>query len=374
MTYEEQYLMHHGIKGQQWGVKNGPPYPLDKKTNKLVKNGSINKTVNEYIKNGKAFISNNQNYKIGKVFDDEEYMDWALDNYREAYDHHLIRNTEYNDGKWHPTGIFGESDWEWEEVTEENGNYIPTTEHIMKNKEKYIIDSNSSRGKAHSEGRIPEWDMLTCNPGYGERGTTYNCGFCTTTLEANLRGYDVSARRSKDGSYSNAFETWFKGASEINSDYRDTQNILESYGPNSSGSIDISYPHSSSGHVMHWTVDSNGIFEIQDGQNARRFDSVKEMVEEYGADKTKSLKTYRLDNCELDENALISDGVFRLENNSPITMDRYNVDPNLFLNDPRYTDRDRRFDNLYGSDRDTQKIDEKNKVHNKFSNKTVTWW
>lgn len=25
------YLIHHGIKGQQWGVQNGPPYPLDSK-------------------------------------------------------------------------------------------------------------------------------------------------------------------------------------------------------------------------------------------------------------------------------------------------------------------------------------------------------
>ena len=23
------YIVHHGIKGQQWGVENGPPYPLD---------------------------------------------------------------------------------------------------------------------------------------------------------------------------------------------------------------------------------------------------------------------------------------------------------------------------------------------------------
>lgn len=23
-------LMHHGIKGQKWGIKNGPPYPVDK--------------------------------------------------------------------------------------------------------------------------------------------------------------------------------------------------------------------------------------------------------------------------------------------------------------------------------------------------------
>lgn len=25
------YLMHHGIPGQKWGVRNGPPYPLDRK-------------------------------------------------------------------------------------------------------------------------------------------------------------------------------------------------------------------------------------------------------------------------------------------------------------------------------------------------------
>lgn len=26
--YESNYLMHHGVPGQKWGVKNGPPYPL----------------------------------------------------------------------------------------------------------------------------------------------------------------------------------------------------------------------------------------------------------------------------------------------------------------------------------------------------------
>ena len=28
--HEEDILEHHGIKGQKWGVKNGPPYPLTK--------------------------------------------------------------------------------------------------------------------------------------------------------------------------------------------------------------------------------------------------------------------------------------------------------------------------------------------------------
>lgn len=26
---DKDYLMHHGIKGQKWGVENGPPYPLN---------------------------------------------------------------------------------------------------------------------------------------------------------------------------------------------------------------------------------------------------------------------------------------------------------------------------------------------------------
>lgn len=27
--FESNYLAHHGILGQKWGKKNGPPYPLD---------------------------------------------------------------------------------------------------------------------------------------------------------------------------------------------------------------------------------------------------------------------------------------------------------------------------------------------------------
>lgn len=28
MTYAKNYLVHHGILGQKWGSRNGPPYPL----------------------------------------------------------------------------------------------------------------------------------------------------------------------------------------------------------------------------------------------------------------------------------------------------------------------------------------------------------
>lgn len=33
----ENYLKHHGTKGQRWGVKHGPPYPLDEKSKAILK-------------------------------------------------------------------------------------------------------------------------------------------------------------------------------------------------------------------------------------------------------------------------------------------------------------------------------------------------
>lgn len=41
-----RYLMHHGIKGQHWGVKNGPPYPLDDNRSLAIKNLQNAKTSN----------------------------------------------------------------------------------------------------------------------------------------------------------------------------------------------------------------------------------------------------------------------------------------------------------------------------------------
>lgn len=39
------YLMHEGVKGMHWGVRNGPPYPIDKEKTSKYKNedGSLNR-------------------------------------------------------------------------------------------------------------------------------------------------------------------------------------------------------------------------------------------------------------------------------------------------------------------------------------------
>lgn len=52
-----RYLIHHGIEGQKWGVRNGPPYPLDKnKFNKKKKKKSepVKKTKEQSVAEGSA--------------------------------------------------------------------------------------------------------------------------------------------------------------------------------------------------------------------------------------------------------------------------------------------------------------------------------
>ena len=48
----DEFIAHHGIKGQKWGVKNGPPYPLDDATNRKVRMGRIHtkSEVGEYYR------------------------------------------------------------------------------------------------------------------------------------------------------------------------------------------------------------------------------------------------------------------------------------------------------------------------------------
>lgn len=50
ITYKDElWLCHHGIKGQQWGVRRGPPYPIE---DSVLKKGTRLNTVSNY-KHGK---------------------------------------------------------------------------------------------------------------------------------------------------------------------------------------------------------------------------------------------------------------------------------------------------------------------------------
>lgn len=47
---KELYLAHHGIKGQKWGVRRGPPYPIGSQNASVDKSSKIGKITNEVVK------------------------------------------------------------------------------------------------------------------------------------------------------------------------------------------------------------------------------------------------------------------------------------------------------------------------------------
>lgn len=88
------FLMHHGIRGQKWGVENGPPYPLspskdysaaEKKANKILNkvskkydNSKVQNTVYETVKDnfnkeGKVIYGSASAIGSKKIADDETY-------------------------------------------------------------------------------------------------------------------------------------------------------------------------------------------------------------------------------------------------------------------------------------------------------------
>lgn len=55
----KKYLKHHGVKGQQWGVRNGPPYPIE---DKVLRKGTQLESISRY--NTRQFPFESPNTKL----------------------------------------------------------------------------------------------------------------------------------------------------------------------------------------------------------------------------------------------------------------------------------------------------------------------
>lgn len=82
---EDDTLQHHGIKGQKWGVKNGPPYPLDKsgESDTIVKDAIESGEVSKIINSEKQRRHTKTDHTPGR-----SYLDGDLTYAQELVDKH----------------------------------------------------------------------------------------------------------------------------------------------------------------------------------------------------------------------------------------------------------------------------------------------
>lgn len=282
------YISHNGVRGQRWGVRNGPPYPLKAGAHsKSEISAGWQKSVKS-IDTKTTGIINKKHVKSKSFHDAEVTAARGKSNSVEEVEERIVKNT-------------GEL------------RYVSPA--------KVIRDFERDLGQNPYEMEPESFSDAAShtNPNYGERGTTNNCTRCAAALELRSKGYDVIAARSHSGAGAFEYETWFKGAKTKGySSSEECMRDLLRQGDGASGALNGYFGDGlgsgSGGHAVHWSINGRHV-EIQDGQSGKIFGSFKEAWDHYGFNDGACFAT-RLDNCEPDWDVMMEDSVFGINNSA----------------------------------------------------------
>lgn len=76
-------LSHHGVKGQKWGVKNGPPYPIKRSGNSMFVKSSVRNEVKKALESGSVKLELNQGHQLkhtkSQHVEGKSYLDGDLE-------------------------------------------------------------------------------------------------------------------------------------------------------------------------------------------------------------------------------------------------------------------------------------------------------
>ena len=180
------YLVHHGIRGQKWGVKNGPPYPLDADQHSAREQKSgWRSSLSKPKKKKPIDISNSERFRL------TEKQKKALKIGAAIAATALI---SYGGYKLYKTGALDK--------------FIDSGK-----TECHDIFDNSSQNDVLHESRSAR--LKACNPFFtvSSVATPYNmnCGNTVIANELRSRGEDVQARGNSFGMSLSQFGQFFSG-------------------------------------------------------------------------------------------------------------------------------------------------------------------
>lgn len=303
------YLAHHGVLGQKWGKKNGPPYPLNYKAHSSEQKSKMT-----------AIKTESHDDKIGrlKYKVDKKLVSLGLKKVDASM-------KTYGD---HPFLDFVDEVGQEENIYSGKRMMDALTRRVQAAKDEeagyrmYSYDGKrESKVAPMTDGKhyddIGEADMSVIN----KSGGTKNCVACSLVAELAVQGYKgITAPPSKFGNVDGIVEEIFPGAkletiTRIGSDM--DSYVREKYGPGSSGYFSGSYTvggdsgnvRRTGGHALHWNVTSSGKVVVQDGQNGKKFSSFLDACDYYGFDRTYGSKIARLDHVKPDFSKMVSNGM-----------------------------------------------------------------
>lgn len=293
----EEYLSHHGIRNQRWGVRNGPPYPLGRKTHNRIVKGKQDKELKR---------SDKQKHGITHVGHQDVGRRWKqVENFDE------VRRSFVRDGQRFTRTFRGVGDVNLAELIGRGGD-----------------DEAAWRTLDRPGHRVTAEDLLDVNiqrryngpgaavDGFLDPGLSNNCGMCSASLFLRGLGYDVQAGRADSGGVLNtAEEYWFDGAKTYKS--KGAQALyqqMKAFGNQGKGTLSIRHKNGG-GHAVYFQNErqSDGTIRpvIYDGQIAKKYSSLSEFLRAENADMTQFSRVTRLDGATPNWKHLAEDGVIR---------------------------------------------------------------
>lgn len=306
-TANYAYLKHHGILGQKWGKKNGPPYPLgasDHSTSekKARWRKSLDKDSSDND-NKKRGLSDKQKkaIKIGATVAVTALA--AYGTYR------LVKS-----GKLDNYIDIGKSKAETLLKKKAGDTKIGNqkVDNLLKNASTAKTVSNGIKKLSKPETLADT--IKNVNPNRGNPTYKNNCTFCSVASYLRTKGYDVTARDTggKQQMLGGVVENCFKGAKIIDgsavkfgkSPKDASEMLVNKFGKNASGVCAVQLK-TGGGHAFNWTI-KDGIVKFFDGQDKDCDINYPDFISDFWSliKQNDGLTIARLDNADIIEDAI----------------------------------------------------------------------
>lgn len=260
-TYTSMYsrnleLYHHGIRGQKWGVRNGPPYPLGSGKGggkKVTRKTSPNRV--EKSENNKSQMSSE------KV---NSFINKRLSNKAEVNARAKGLPEEVLSQAGFVAALVGAS---FVGLTAARVRENLTAE--MERKSNMKQQQGDFKKKESQEKTSMKSDATKCNPNFQTgRKWNNNCVLASATYEMRRRGYDVTANPSKTGRSTKDMARMFGMKSkEVDkaSTYNQLEKSLKSMPDGSRGILLTGVGSLGSRHAVSWEKQGSSL-KIIDAQ------------------------------------------------------------------------------------------------------------